>query len=338
MSENEVKNPIQLRFFDRLKQSVGPGISLATDLSDLLGISPDGIYRRLRGDTVISLDELVKICSHYKISPDMLLSANEDTATFNFRRINQRPEGLEEYLKSILSDIERIGSAPDPYIIYAAADIPLFHDLRFPELMAFNLFYWQRAVMNLPEMDGKQFNPDEVREDFREMCEKIIKAYIAIPSTEIWHMDTVLTNLTMLEYAWEAGWFSEKAKALSISRQLSEELSHVERQALRSSKFLDEKRWMENDGNFSLYASEVALNNNHVLVRAGGNKVAYITHNSFNTMSTMNPVFVNETEAWLEIVRKKSIMISGVAEKQRSAFFRKAQEKVTILTERITAS
>lgn len=338
MSDPGVKNPIQLRFFERLRQSVGTGVPLAADLSELLDLSQDGIYRRLRGETVLSMDELVKICSHYKISPDVVLGADQNTATFQFRRINQRAEGLEEYLKNILTDIERIGSAPDPHIFYAAADIPLFHDLKFPELIAFNLFYWQRAVMNLPEMEGTKFSVDSVREDFREICNRILNAYIRIPSTEIWHMGTVETNLSMLEYAWDAGWFQNREHVLSVCGQLIEELKYVERQAIRSSKFVDEQRWMENDGNFVLYASEVSVHNNHILVHAGNTKAAYITYNSFNTMTTVNPVFVAETEAWMNTIKKKSIMINGVAEKQRNTFFRKAKEKVDVLMERINAA
>lgn len=332
------KNPIQVRFFDRLKQSMNPGVSIAADLSELLEISQDGVYRRLRGETVLSMDELVKVCNHYKISPDMIVSTDQNTATFQFRKINQRPEGLEEYLKGILTDIERIRQAPNAHILYAASDIPIFHHFRFPELTSFKVFYWQKAVMNVPEMEGKKFNSGEIRDDFRAMCQRIMEAYVKIPSTEIWHMDTVTTNLIMLEYAWEAGWFTARQEVLQICSQFSDELKHIERQAVRNSKFITEDRWMENEGNFTMYSSEVYLNNNHVLVTAGPAKVAYITHNSFNTMATTNPVFAAETEAWLEIIKKKSVMISGVAEKQRNTFFRKAQEKITALIERINAA
>ncbi len=338
MKEISSKNPIQVRFFERIKQSISSNVSLAADLSDLLELSQDGVYRRMRGETVLSMDELVKVCNHYKISPDTIVSVDDNTATFQFRKLNKHEKGLEDYLHSMLNDLLRIQAAPNAHVIYAAGDIPVFHHFMFPELTAFKLFYWQRAVMNIPSVDGKKFNISEIREDFKLMCNKIIEAYIKVPSTEIWHIDTVVTNLTMLEYAWEAGWFDSKDKAVHICKQFGDEMTHVEKQAMRNSKFIKEEKWAENEGNFTMYQSEVFLSSNQVLVTAGSTQVAYLTHNSFNSMSTTNPVFVSETDAWLQTLMKKSIQISGVAEKQRHRFFQRAHDNINGLVERIKAS
>src|SRR5688572_39817 len=112
MKENSPKNPIQVRFFDRIKQSISSSVSLAADLSELLELSQDGVYRRMRGETVLSMDELVKVCNHYRISPDTIVSTEDNTATFQFRRMNKFETGLEEYLSSLLKDLLRIKSTP----------------------------------------------------------------------------------------------------------------------------------------------------------------------------------------------------------------------------------
>ena len=52
-------------------------------------------------------------------------------------------------------------------------------------------------------------------------------------------------------------------------------------------------------------------------------------------MSTNNKAFVEENEMWVNNIMKKSILISGVNEKQRNKFFRLLQQKITDLRNKI---
>jgi hypothetical protein len=52
-------------------------------------------------------------------------------------------------------------------------------------------------------------------------------------------------------------------------------------------------------------------------------------------MSTSNISYCNETEIWLNNLIKKSTLISGVAEKHRYQFFRKAFRGLDNLLEKI---
>lgn len=339
METTSIKNPSQLRFFEKLKQTVPANISLANEIADVLEISADGVYRRMRGESILSMDELVKLCRHYKIQPDVIVSSDDATsATFQFRKMIQDESGFEDYLKNIYSDLQRINASNPKQIIYAASDIPIFHQFYLPEYAAFKMYWWQKAILNLSSVEGKKFNPSEIRKDFSETCKRITELYMRIPSVEIWHNDTISSNLTMLEFAWESGWFDSKEKAFLICDSLSKILISLEKQAEKSSKFINEEKWAENEGNFTMYQSEVILTNNHILVNAGSARVVYLSHNTFNTMATINKVFCDETEAWLKNLMKKSVQISGMAEKQRHKFFKTAHEKVSAVLARISSS
>lgn len=339
MAEETCKSPIQVKFFEKLKLVVPPNISLATEISEVLEISTDGAYRRMRGESVLGMDEMVKLCRHYKIPPDAILASDDSTsATFQFRKMIQNESGFEDYLKNMLNDLQRINASNPKQVIYAASDIPVFHQFYLPEYAAFKMYWWQKAILNLPSVEGKKFNPAEIRPDFVETCKRIIETYIQIPSIEIWHHDTLSSNLAMLEFAWESGWFDSKESALLISSSLSKILHSLEKQAEKSSKFLKEEKWAENEGNFTMYQSEVILTNNHILVNAGPARVLYLSHNTFNTMATTNKIFCDETEAWLKNLMKKSVQISGMAEKHRHKFFRKCHEKVEAFVSRISVA
>jgi hypothetical protein len=337
MAEINAKNSIQLKFFEKLKQIVPQNTSLANDIADVLQVSADGAYRRMRGESVLSIDEMMKLCQHYSMSPDFLPSADRTSATFLFRKMIYDESGFADYIKNIFVDLQKIHASAPKQIIYAAGDLPMFDQFLSPEYSAFKMFFWQRAVLNLSSMEGKKFSVSAIRPEMAEMCRRISTTYMQIPSVEIWHLDTIASNLNLIEFAWESGMFASKEDALLICQKLSDILALVEKNAQKSSKFREEGKWAENEGNFTMYQSEFVLMNNHVFVTAGQAKILYLTHNTFNSMATTNSIFCEETEEWLKNLIQKSARISGEGEKQRHKFFRHSQEKISNLVSRISA-
>ena len=77
------------------------------------------------------------------------------------------------------------------------------------------------------------------------------------------------------------------------------------------------------------------MTNNCVLVKLNELKVVYLSHQTFNTISTSNNKYSEETEVWLNNIMRKSNLISGISEKLRYQFFKKAFKVLEDLEERI---
>ena len=91
-------------------------------------------------------------------------------------------------------------------------------------------------------------------------------------------------------------------------------------------------------GQFMLYNSEVMIGNNQVLIEPGDSKMGqrvFLGHNTFNSISTYNASFVKETKLWMENLTKKSLLLSGTAEKQRAKFFKKMEDQISALERNI---
>jgi hypothetical protein len=80
------------------------------------------------------------------------------------------------------------------------------------------------------------------------------------------------------------------------------------------------------------------VGNNSIVANIGNTKVSYVSYNTFNMMTTTNTLFVNEAEEWLKNLIKKSILISGVGEKQRNQFFKKLTIKLENMQSKIELS
>jgi hypothetical protein len=318
-------------FIESIKKMLPPNMSLVNELSDLLEISTDSAYRRLRCETTFTFDEIITICNHYNISFDSFRLQEKGMVNFKYNLFQPSVESFTAYMKWIQEGIRRISLAKDKEIVYVADDIPIFHLFKFPDFAAFKMFYWMKSVVNVPELEGKKYDPSLISDSLMEEGKQIYRLYEKIPSTEIWCDSTISSAVKQIEYFNEAGFFSSKEDALQICKVLEGVLADIQGQAERSTK--SSVAGFEN--NYIMYKSDIEIGNNCIFVRTDETRSLYLRYHTFNSMATVNEAFCGETEQWLKGMIKKSTLISGISEKQRYQFFRKSQEQIDRLKERI---
>ena len=64
---------LQKELFNQIKNSLPPHISMADAIADLLNISYDSVYRRIRGEKPIHLEEVKILCEHFAKSLRIIL-------------------------------------------------------------------------------------------------------------------------------------------------------------------------------------------------------------------------------------------------------------------------
>ena len=327
---------VQDAFLKRVKSALPENIALVDELADLLELSNDSAYRRLRGETPLNIEEIMKICSHFAIPFETDVHPDSDTVTFNFFKLEGKKENFKKWLTTLLQNVNRIASVSHGDIVYAADDVPVWHHFIDEEFASFKIFYWLKCIISAPEFVDKNFDSKLVDQELIDMAKELAKSYDKTKSTEIWTEDTLNSTLKQIEYFWESGFFNSKQDALRICDLFVEELNLVLKKASKSSKLVEKNQ--SGKENFKLYKSEVIIGNNSILANIGSTKIAYVSNNTFNMMSTTSADFVHENELWLNNLLRKSTLISGVAEKQRNQFFRVLREKVELVRQRIIVS
>jgi hypothetical protein len=322
---------LQIQIFDYIRKRLPANTSLPEDLSDVLSISIDSVYRRLRAETLLSVDELSLLCNHYDISFDMFLG-NKRNVLFRYDKLGDS-EGFEHYLSSILEDMKKIKRSENKQIIYAAIDVPIFHHFNYPELSAFKMFYWMKAVVDVEALADKKFSVEHVNKRFAQLGKEIYETYNRIPSVEIWTEDTINGLLKQIEYYWDSGNFAETEDALIVCRQAREEVETLKRQAEKSNKLMLENGPEESA--FTLYYSDIEIGNNCIYTKRADNDLVYLSVHTFNKIITGNLDFKDETKMWLNNLMKKSTLISGVSEKSRYRFFKTIESKIDRLYQKI---
>ncbi len=325
-------------FIKHLKDIVPANVSLVDDIADLLNISNDSAYRRLRNETELSLDETYKICKHYKFSADAVFSEQSNMVTCNYIKLTDSEQNFENYLLSLENQLKQLlkidastGQVSNNKIIYAAEEVPIFHSFFTEKLASFKLFYWQRSVLNIASYQTKKFDWDVIPETLLKITENINAFYLKIPSIEIWTIDTIQTTVKQIEYYFESGAFKNKEDAIAILEDLKSLAETINQFSENESKSDKNKHPVP----FTLYNSDLVIGTNCIHVTNNDQFFSYISFNTLNSLTTANQQFCEEIEHWMKNLIKKSTLISGIAEKQRFQFFNKIYKSIDLAIERI---
>ena len=156
---------IQGLFMQQIKDRLTPGTPLVDELAELLNVSNDSAYRRIRGETQLALDEVELLAAKYGISIDALFGIQSNAITFNYRALNSTGFGMVEYIQDVLENMQIINSFEDRKMFYSAKDIPLFHLFQVPEIAAFKTFLWMKTIAGFPELENVKFDPAAMAND-----------------------------------------------------------------------------------------------------------------------------------------------------------------------------
>ncbi len=320
---------IQNHFILKFKEIIPPSVGLAEEIADILNVSIDSAYRRIRGETELTIEEAYKITKKYAISVDDVFSNQNDTVTFSYTKLTDSEENFESYLNRLLSHLKAINKFENKKIYYVAEEIPIFYSFFSKKLTEFKLFYWQRSVLNIPAYQQKKFEYGIVPERLVDIAHNGYKEYLTIPSSEIWTAETVLTGLKQIQFYFDSGIVSMN-DALELLTEYRAMIDMILNNAGNSRKNISDK-----NETFYLYNSEVVLGTNCIYAVMGETKFSYISFNTMNSLTTNNPQFCEETEHWVRNLEKKSTLISGVSEKQRYQFFSIMNKNIDECVQRI---
>jgi hypothetical protein len=320
---------IQTSFLEQIKQRISANLSLADELAEVLSLSRDSAYRRIRGETVLSLDEVKTLCNHYGISLDALLSPTSEMISFRYQAVDHATFTFEHWLNGMLEKLEMIAAYPEKEkeIVYYAKDMPPFYYFTMPELSAFKMFFWMKSALNYPEFQKAKFSSAIIPKEYLATGRRIWSKYSQLFSTELWSDEALNVTLKQIEYYLDCGYFINPKDPVVLLDQFAELVENARKWA--TAGFKDER------GKLNLYKNEILIAENTILFKMGVKRVVFLTHNIGDVLITSNEVFCRTTEQFINNLLNKAILISITGEKERSKFFNQLDEKIRNLKQRI---
>src|SRR6188508_732464 len=186
--------------FQRIKELLPPHASLVDSVANILHVSSDSAYRRIRGETPLVLDEARELCQHFKLSLDQILNVKGGATMFQNVRIDTKNYNYEKYLAGLIMQVEYAGSFIHKEIIYRTKDMPLFHNFYYKPLIAFRYFFWMNTIIQHPDFNKREFDINCVSPEILSLSQELTRAYNNVPSTEIWNTECVNSALSQIDF------------------------------------------------------------------------------------------------------------------------------------------
>ena len=319
---------LQEFLFQHIREKLPDSISLSETVSELLNISNDSAYRRIRGETPLILDEARVLCQHFNLSIDQLLNLKTGSVVFQPVILNTTDYNFEKYLTDILESLKYFATHKEVEVLYLAKDMVLFHNFYYRPLFAFRYFFWMKSIIQHPDFVTKTFTLDCLPPHIEKLGKEINNVYNSFHSTEIWNTVCINSSVAQIEYYREAGFFQAEKDINDVYKALRNTIEHLRVQAEYGAKFLPGEKPTYKKNNFDLYHNRVVLGDNTILVILDGKKSLYLAHDTLNYLMTQDESFCDNAFIKIKGLLKKATILSNVGEKQRNMFFNTLLKKI----------
>jgi hypothetical protein len=307
--------------FQRIKEMLPQHISMVDAVSEILHVSSDSAYRRIRGETPLVLEEARQLCDHYHLSLDQLLSIKSGTINFQNVRINLETYKYGKYLTDLIQQVQHVGNFIEKEIIYLTKDVPIFHNFYYQPLIAFRYYFWMKTLIRHPDFTNQGFKLDCVPPEIEKLSRQLTDEYAKIPSTEIWNTECVNAAITQIEFYKESGYFSSAADIKTVYEALEETFNHLKNQVEYGCKFMPGEDPQLKKNNFKFFYNRVVLGDNTIMVITDKVKTVFLNYDVLNYMTTRDEAFCNPCYGDLQNLMRRATLISQTSEKQRNVFF-----------------
>jgi hypothetical protein len=323
---------LQKDLFNFIKSALPPHIAMVDAVADLLNISYDSVYRRIRGEKPLTLDELKLLCEHFHISLDQAIQLNTNSVVFRDYEAEAVSSNFMQYLQGLLQQLQYICRFEKKEMYYLAKDVPVFHFFLSKELTAFKSFFFEKSILNNPAFEGVNFSFEHFdAAPYYNTGRQILDLYNSFDSVELWNYESVASSILQIEYYRDAGIFNSTADMHTVIDALDKMLEHLQKQAERGRKFSPGISEAGYKASLGLYINELILGNNSILVELDGNKTAFINHVVLKYISTSDNKFTKKLFDNFHNLVSRSTLISGTGERDRNKFFKGLRERVMAL-------
>ena len=322
---------LQINLFQYIKSVIPANISFVDEIADVLEISNDSAYRRIRGEKEITLDEIQKLSNRFKISIDQILKVKNDVTLFTGNFIDPVHFDFIRYLDEVVyGNLHYIESFKQKEFFYFSKDIPVFYYYMFPELAVFKFFFWMKSLLKFPGYTHSRFSLKEIEPVLFERAKKIAGISTRIPSSEILNVENIQITLRQMEYYKDTGLFALKAELDLLYTKLHEMVDHMEAICTAGKKFMPGQKPIQSDAPVKMFVNDFVIGDNGILAILNEKKACFVNHNTVNFIATQDEKFCEYTYSSLQNIIHKSNLISEVGERERSMFFNLIRQRIDL--------
>lgn len=316
-----MKDALQKKLFGLIKTQLNPEESLGFIVSELLSISMDAAYRRLRLETPLTIQETQKLCVHFNLSFDKLIALSEGNVLFDYTPLELYDFSLENYLEGILQGLTRLKALKEPQAYLTINNVHFFQALNFPQLIRFRLYFWAQIHLMIPSFQNTKFKHEKISVRAFDLGRQILQSYNQIETVEILDMDLMKGFMRQIVYYLEMQMFDDPSYAVFLIDRVEAFLEHYQNQISIGKKYIFGTEPPAQGNLLKVYVNDTINTDATFLYGNQEMNGVYLTHNIMSYLHTFDKSYVKDTKSIFDRQISNSSMISEINVKQRNQYF-----------------
>ncbi len=319
---------LQIKLFQFIKSKMNDGESAPDKIAALLDTSTDSAYRRMRGEKQLSFEELVKLCTEYKVSLDQVLEIQTGSFQFSGNLLDEKGYRYDDYLKGMMHTMAYFSSTEKKEFYFLCKDIPIFYHWQYREFACFKYFFWMSILVYFPEFRNRKVNMNDYTDEVWQNGQQILEYYNHMDSFEVWNLESFNSTLHQVDYFRDGNRFESNEDILLIYEGIQELLDHLEEQARLGYKFNRNDPQKKPMGKYQMYVNDIVLLDNTMFIKQDHYKMVVMPHAGFNYMMSRDIRFCENMDHYIQNLLSRSTLVSKTSEKERGRFFRILRERI----------
>ncbi|MSQ79890.1 MAG: hypothetical protein EXR21_09515 [Flavobacteriaceae bacterium] len=314
---NTEQDSAQRRLFAYINETFGKKYNIAQELQDLLKVSADSAYRRMRCETPLSFDEFALICQEWHLPFEMFINAKSRGIVFEKFEHGSVDTAILSHINSIVDFAKSLTNMPGTMLYQINEELKILRIFNSELFSAFKIFVWNKSFLNNARLEGKKFSPAFVSEVKEQLQQSALMNgfYQHTDSTEIFFDEILDVYIKQLVYYHESGFIDSPKTSLALLNELRQILEQLQEDINRGYKTRN------GDGKITAYFSEIPLLNGVFLVKSHEGLRMFQGLQTLDYLTTTNEAYCKEVLERIENCFKRCIRLDGAAEKVRHQYF-----------------
>ncbi len=323
----------QTTFFEQLEKQFDKRGQMVIELSEVLNVGRDAIYRRLRGDTVLSADELILLAKKYNI--DLNFDQNRQELYYNNPAYETEQE--VDYFRQLARDAGHIIEIEGISIDYATPELPIYYDLLAPTLLAFKVYVYGLTSWNFSKWKGKPFHPSLVSPEVNEIARQLSAGLFQLPGRELWSVGIFDITLRQVVHAVETGRLENPGLVKTIFKEIDSIINHMEEMAGNGKRYLPGEQDKENLPDFQVFHNELTNTNNVIIVKSPKFSSVFSTFVNPNYIVCKDKRIQQQIENWFENLVESSNSLNATGGKYKEKYFNQLRRAISTTQQKVEA-
>lgn len=309
-----MKKTIHEELVDILKTHTPEGENTVDILTNIIPLSKEAAYRRLRGEIKFTLEDAVHIAIWSGISLDTILNIDKNGQhMFHIQKFFfDKP--FEVYYDIIFESTRAcayVKKDPDALLYFAGNTLPPMLYMRFPLLNQYNFFKWfyQSPCIQSSSVQLKDvIVPDKVINIQQQLIREIDQINLCMIIGE----DIFIALIKDIQHFYNIGLITPEELG-SLKEEVAAMIDYVETMAANTHSTKGKKNM--------IYICNTYLNGNYALLNGRDFESSVIFIYGINQLDCNDPVICKTQKAWFSSLIGFSTLISGCGILSRTIFF-----------------